>query len=179
MSRKEIPTSLKEKGFKSYSQAIKEITGWTQKQFETQKRGMRYRVSNLNKLTGTRLSPIEELYYKVRYEDRAKYYASKNKEVFPPSRIQQALQDIKTTQVKTSPSARQFETAKKYILERFEGLGKTYKYARDVLDKLDKGEISPKDANARLSQYSDVMRVLKSENPTSWASAQDEEFGSP
>lgn len=174
MSKKQIPTSLQEKGFKSYSRAIKEITGWTQKQFETQKRVMRYRVSNFNKATGANLSAIEELYYKVRYEDRAKYYASKGKDVLPPSPIQQALQDIKTTQSKTGLTKGQFETAKKYLLDKFEGLGKTYKYARDVLDKLKSGEMTPTDAGKRLSQYAEAMKVMKTLSPATWLDAQDE-----
>lgn len=179
MAKRNVPTSLLEKGFKSYSRAIREITGWTQKEFETQKREMRYRVSNLNKLAGTNLSPIEELYYKVRYEDKAKYYASKGKEVYEPSPIQRALQDIKTTKVKTTPSAKQFETAKKYVFEKFEGLSKAYKDAGAIVDKLNKGEISPKEANEQLRNFANKMKVMKQENPTSWASAQDEEFGSP
>ena len=67
----------------SYSKAIREITGWTQKQFETQKRMMRYRVSKFNAFTGSNLSPIEQLFYKVRYENRKKYYEAQGKPVLP------------------------------------------------------------------------------------------------
>ena len=176
MAKKEIPTSLKEKGFNSYSQAIREITGWSKKEFETQKREMRYRVSNFNKATGSNLSPIEELYYKVRYEDRARYYALKGKEVYEPSLIQKILKDIKTTPIKNTLSKNQFRTAKNYVLDKFEGLGKTYKYASDIIDKLKKDELTPRQANEKLKQYAEEMKVLKSKNPTSWLDAQDESY---
>lgn len=176
MAKKEIPTSLKEKGFNSYSQAIREITGWSKKEFETQKRVMRYRVSNFNKVTGSNLSAIEELYYKVRYEDRARYYASKGKEVYDPSLIQKTLKDIKTTPVKNTISKNQSRVAKNYVLDKFEGLGKTYKYASDIIDKLKKDELTPRQANEKLKQYAEEMKVLKNKNPTSWLDAQDESY---
>jgi hypothetical protein len=83
----------------SYSKAIREITGWTQKQFETQKRLMRYRVAKFNLITGSNLSPIEQLYYRVKYEDKKSYYISQGKEPAPLNIIQQAIQDMKTGNV--------------------------------------------------------------------------------
>lgn len=177
---------LKQTGFKSFSEAIRTITGWTQKEFETQKRVMRMRVSNLNKLAGTNLSAIEELYYKVKYEDRVQYYQSKGKPILPRNPIQQALLDIKTTKVNVdkygnikSAQLKQIEAAKQFVLNKFEGLAKTYKSARDIRDKLINGEITAREANDLLSFEADRLKVLKTEDPTAWASAQDEEIGSP
>lgn len=178
MSKKSQKTILEKTGFKSFSQGIREITGWSQKEFETQKRVMRMRVSNLNKVAGTNLSAIEELFYKVKYEDRAKYYASKGKEVYEPSPIQKALQDIKTTKVKTTPSARQMEVAKKYVFDKFEGLSKTYKNANEVMQKLNNGEITPKEANDQLTKVANDLKVLRKNDVASWASQQDENYGS-
>lgn len=180
MARREIPTSLKEKGFKSFSQAIKEITGWDKKTFETQKRVMRMRVSNLNKLTGKKFSAIEELYYKVKYEDKKAYYESKGKQVFDKSPIQKALEDMTTTKIKNDKATKkQSEVASNYVKSKFEGLAKTYKGARDILDKLDKGEISIEEADNALAKFGNDMKTLKNEDPLTWASMQDEEAGSP
>lgn len=178
MAKRKIPTSLEEKGFKSYSQAIKEITGWDTKTFETQKRTMRMRVSNLNKLTGTNLSAIEELYYKVAYEDKAKYYASKGKPVYEPSPIQKALQDIKTTKIRGVAGSKQYEVAQQYIFDKFGGLGQTYQKAGDVLDSLLEGSITPAEANKKLSKIANALKWLKNRNPTSWARLQEENFES-
>lgn len=169
---------LQQSGFKSFSQGIREITGWTQKEFETQKRLMRMRVSNLNKLTGAHLSAIEELYYKVKYEDKAKYYASKGKEVLPRNAIQTALLDIKTSKVKNGGSERQKEIAKQFVLNKFEGLSRTYSSVNEIAQKLKDGKITTTEANTMMSQKAEELKVLKRDNPTTWLSLQDENYGS-
>ena len=178
MSKKSQKTILEKAGFKSFSQGIREITGWSQKEFETQKRVMRMRVSNFNKLMGTELSPIEELFYKVKAEDRAKYYVSQGKPVYPPSPIQQALQDIKTTKIKGTPSTHQMEVARQYVFQKFEGLSNTYQKADNVMNDMLTGKISPQDANKKLTGIANEMKKLRSENVTTWASLQDEDYGS-
>ncbi len=178
MAKRKIPTSLEEKGFKSYSQAIREITGWDTKTFETQKRTMRMRVSNLNKLAGTNLSAIEELYYKVAYEDKAKYYASQGRPVYEMSPIQRALQDIKTTKVKTVEGSRQYEIARQYVFDKFSGLGTTYQKASAVLDDLLTGNVTPAEANKKLSKIANALKWIKNKSPQSWATFQDEQFTS-
>jgi hypothetical protein len=171
---------LQQSGYKSFSRAIRDITGWDVKKFETEKRLMRYRVSNLNKLTGANLSPIEELYYRVKREAREAYYKSKGQEIFAPSPIQKALAEIKTTKVNVAKvSARQDAIAKKYVQEKFEGFGRTYKQAGAILERLKNGEISAKEANKMLADYANKMKVLKREDPLTWATMQDEEIGSP
>ena len=179
MARQKIPTSLQEKGFKSFSQAIREITGWDKKTFETQKRVMRMRVSNLNKLTGRNFSAIEELYYKVKYEDKKAYYESKGKEVFEKSPIQKALEKMTTTKIKNgAASQKQIDIANNYVKSKFEGLSKSYPQAKSIIDKLEKGEITAEAADKQLADFGDKMKVLKRENPLTWASMQDEETGS-
>ena len=86
----------------SYSQAIKKITGWSQKKFETEKRLMRYRVAKFNQLTGSHLSAIEELFYRVRFEDRQAYYKSKGKPVNDYNPLQTLLKNLKTGNVKAN-----------------------------------------------------------------------------
>ena len=176
---------LQQSGFKSWSQGIREITGWTQKEFETQKRLMRMRVSNLNKITGTNLSAIEELFYKVKYEDRAKYYASKGKEVLPQNAIQKALSEMTTTKVITNKKgdvtkvmSRQQDIAKQFVMDKFEGLARTYKNVNETMQKLKNDEITIKEANEIMKKQADELKVLKRDNPTTWLSMQDEEFGS-
>lgn len=162
----------------SYSKAIKNITGWTQKEFETQKRLMRYRVANFNKATGSKLSAIEELFYKVRFEDKQKYYASKGKETKELYPLQKALQDIKTTTSKKGLSPYQEKIAKDYIVETYKGLAKTYTRADKVYQRLLNGEITPAQANRRLSVMARQMRQLKDEQPTKWIELhQTEEIG--
>ena len=164
----------------SYSKAIKDITGWTQKEFETQKRLMRYRVANFNKATGSKLSAIEELFYKVRFEDKQKYYASKGKPVKELNALQQALQDIKTTTSKKGLSPYQEKIAKEYIEKRYEGLAKAYKGANNIMEDLKNGKITTQEANKKLSDYADRMRQLKDEDPSKWVEMHEsEEIGSP
>lgn len=160
----------------SYSKAIKEITGWTQKQFETQKRLMRYRVANFNKATGSTLSPIEELYYRVKFEARQDYYRAKGKPVNDYNSLQQALKDIKTTQSKGGISPYQEKIARDYILKRYEGLGKAFKNAQNILDDLEAQKITPAEANKKLKAYADEMRQLKDEDPAKWVESHEDEF---
>lgn len=179
MSKKSKNTILEKTGFKSWSQGIREISGWTQKEFETQKRVMRMRVANLNKLTGANLSAIEELFYKVKYEDRAKYYASKNKTVLPQNPIQKALSEMTTTKnAKGLALEKQEEIARNFVLDKFEGLAKVYKGADNIRNDLILDTITPKEANERLTAYAEQLKVLKRESPASWLALQDEEIGS-
>ena len=105
----------------SYSKAIKEITGWTQKEFETQKRLMRYRVGKFNLITGSNLSPIEQLFYRVKYEDRKQYYISQGKEPAPLNIIQQTIQDMKTGNINLKIGSKSYnqsyETRKEFIIK--------------------------------------------------------------
>lgn len=164
----------------SYSQAIKRITGWTDKQFETEKRLMRYRVSKFNKVTGSTLSPIEELYYRVKFEARRDYYRSKGQKVNDYNDLQSFFKNVKTGKYKEGQKisfidkegVKQYMTieeyGREYVLKRYEGLGKNFSQAEDVLNQLRNGEISTQDANKQLSQIADDLRVLKNENPETW-----------
>ena len=172
----------------SYSKAIREITGWTQKEFETQKRMMRYRVSKFNAFTGSNLSPIEQLFYKVRYEDKKKYYESKGKQPLPLNDLQQAFQDMKATpfsrkseliikdgkyvpqQMKKS-DLQAYNVAKDFIMKRYEGLANTYKEASDIMEELKAGNITPAEANKLFSDFADKARNMKNEDLTSWLDA--------
>lgn len=172
----------------SYSKAIREITGWTQKQFETQKRMMRYRVSKFNAYTGSNLSPIEQLFYKVRYEDKKKYYESQGKQPLPLNDLQQAFQDMKATpfsrkseliikdgkyvpqQMKKS-DLQAYNVAKDFIMKRYEGLANTYKEANEIMEELKAGNITPAEANKLLSDFADKARNMKNEDLTSWLDA--------
>ena len=177
MAKKNI--ILEKTGFKSWSAGIKAITGWTQKEFETQKRVMRMRVANLNKLTGAHLSAIEELFYKVKYEDKAKYYASKGKDVLPQNPIQKALSEMTTTKdAKGMALEKQEEIARRFVLDKFEGLAKVYHGANSIRNDLILDKISPAEANARLTKYAGQLKVLKRDNPATWLALQDEEIGS-
>lgn len=165
----------------SYSKAIMQITGWTKKEFETQKRLMRYRVSNFNKATGSNLSAIEELFYKVRFEDKQKYYAAQGKPVLPLNALQQALQDIKTTHTQAGTiSPYQMKIAREYIEKRYEGLAKAFTGANNIMEEMKAGKLSPAEANLMLSNFADNMRQLKDDNPMKWIEAhQNEDIGSP
>lgn len=176
---------LKQSGFKSFSQGIREITGWTQKEFETQKRVMRMKVANLNKLTGAKLSAIEELFYKVKYEDKAKYYVSKGKAVLPQNAIQKALSEMSTTKVITNKQgevlkvmSRQQNIAKQFVMDKFEGLARTYKNVNETMQKLKNDEITIEEANNIMKKQAEDLKVLKRDKPVTWLSLQDEEYGS-
>lgn len=180
----------------SYSKAIREITGWTQKEFETQKRLMRQRVSKFNQLTGSNLSAIEQLFYRVRYEDKKKYYESKGKPIKPLNPLQQALEDMKTSRLPKSTSLkiengkivpatskgfdRVYSIAKDFIENRYEGLANNFPRAREILNRLKNDEITPAEANELLADFADEMRNAKSDDPLGWQEAHgDFEIGSP
>ena len=171
----------------SFSKAIKEITQWDKKKFETEKRLMRQRVSNFNALTGSHLSPIEELYFKVRFEAQREYYASKGKQVLPFNELQTAIRDMSTAKiknisieqleaggienVKSKAFEKQYEIAKNYILSRYDGLGRNFPEAQEILNQLENDEITTIEANDKLQKYAEEMRNLKDENPLKWLEA--------
>lgn len=179
----------------SFSKAIKGITGWTNKQFETEKRLMRQRVSNFNMLTGSKLSPIEELYFKTKFQAQREYYASKGKKVLPFNELQTALTDMKTTKikdisieqfieggienVKSKVFKEQYEVAKNYILSRYEGLGNNFPEAQAILDELETDKITTMEANDRLQKFAEEMRNLKDENPLKWQEMHGDTIDSP
>lgn len=162
----------------SYSKAIQKITGWTKKKFETEKRLMRYRVANFNKLTGSNLSAIEELFYRVRFEDRQEYYRAKGKPVLDYNDLQKFFKNIKTGNAKElrlirverenglieRMSAEQY--AKEYIIKRYEGLAKNFTRANEILEDLKAGFITTQDANKKLGDFADEMRALKNNEET-------------
>ena len=168
----------------SFSKAIKEITQWDAKKFETEKRLMRQRVSNFNALTGSNLSPIEELYFKVRFEAQRDYYASKGKQVLPFNELQTAIRDMSTSKikdvafeelltggienVKSKTFEKQYQIAKNYILSRYDGLGRNFPEAQEILNQLENDEITTIEANDKLQKYAEEMRNLKDENPLKW-----------
>lgn len=170
------------------SQAIREITGWTKKEFETQKRYMRYKVEKLNLLTGSNLSPIEQLYYNVRFKDLQKYYASQGKPVLELNPLQKALEKMKTGKLKLETDITKGRdkkayleaeaVAKEFILARFEGLGKAYDEAQAVLDQLKADEITANDAKAQLEEIAEKMRDLKQTSPEEYIEAHNENYGS-
>lgn len=166
----------------SYSKAIKEITGWTQKEFETQKRLMRYRVGKFNLITGSNLSPIEQLYYRVKYEDRKQYYITQGKEPAPLNIIQQTIQDMKTGNVNLKIGSKSYnqaiEIGKEFILNRFENFGKSFPKAQEILEQLRNGDITPRQAKTELEELAEDMRELKQNSPVEWIEAHDERFGS-
>lgn len=166
----------------SYSKAIREITGWTQKQFETQKRLMRYRVEKFNLMTGSKLSPIEQLFYKVRFEDKQAYYASQGKPVLELNPLQRAIAEMKTGKLTLKQGSRALAqaeaVAKDFILERFEGLGKSFKEAGEILERLKEDDITPRQAKAELEDIAERMRNLKKTSPEEWIEAHNENYGS-
>jgi len=179
----------------SLSSAIKELTGWNTKKFETEKRLMRQRISNFNILTGSNLSPIEELYYKAKFQAQREYYASKGKEVKPFNELQTAIRDMSTSKlsniaiddfatggienVKSKAFQRQYEIAKDYILSRFEGLGRNFVEAQRILDALENDEITTMEANKQLQDFAEEMRQLKDENPLKWQDMHGDTIDSP
>ena len=166
----------------TYSKAILELTGWDKKKFETEKRKMRYRVKTFNELTGASLSPIEQLYYRERFNARREYYTSKGYEPLEYNELQKALFDIKTTQAKSQKTiSAQYERLKDYTLYRYEGLAKSYSKASDIYEKLKNNEISVLEANEQLSKFADDMRVLRDDNREKWIEAHDitEQIGTP
>ena len=180
----------------SYSKAIQEITGWTKKEFETQKRLMRYRVSKFNAFTGSNLSPIEQLFYKVRYEDRKKYYQAKGQKVLPLNDLQQAFQDMKATPFQrksqllfkngksipmqmTKADLQAFNVAKDFIIKRFEGFANSVPEANAIMQDLKNDVITPRDANKKLSDLAEKMRSIKNEDLSTWFDLHyDQENGS-
>lgn len=181
----------------SYSEAIRQITGWNKKQFETQKRLMRYRVAKFNAFTGSNLSPIEQLFYKVRFEARREYYVAKGYQPMQLNDLQQALQDLKASpftrkqkleiengkfkpQAMSKADLKALEISKNYIKERYAGLASNFPKANEIRNKLINDEITPAEANRLLADYAEEMRNLKDENPMKWIKAHgDEEIGSP
>lgn len=175
----------------SYSSAIRKITGWSQKKFETEKRLMRYRVANFNKLTGSKLSAIEELYYRVRFEDRQNYYKSKGKPLLDYNPLQQFFKNIKTGKADALRLIRveregglieymtASEYAKGYIIQRYEGLARNFPQANDILNDLRLGKISTQDANKKLQAFAEEMRVLKNDNPLAWIDLHGDFIDSP
>ena len=175
----------------SFSQAIRQITGWSQKKFETEKRLMRYRVANFNKLTGSKLSAIEELYYRVRFEDRQAYYKSKGKPLLDYNSLQEFFKNIKTgkaDELRLIKVTRQDglveymtaqEYAKDYVINRYEGLARNFPKANEILEELKAGNITTQDANKKLQELAEEMRVLKNENPLAWIDLHGDIIDSP
>ena len=164
----------------SYSKAIREITGWSPKKFETEKRLMRYRVAKFNAITGSNLSPIEQLYYRERYNDRKAYYISKGKEPAPLNIIQKTIAEMKTGALKAGKQSYKeaYETGVKFINERFENFGRAYPKGQEILDALNAGEIMPAYAKKKLEALAEEMRELKQTSPLEWVEAHNEHFGS-
>lgn len=162
----------------SYSEAIRQITGWTNKEFETQKRLMRYRVRTFNEITGSNLSAIEELYYKVRFEDKRAYYEAQGKQTLEYNELQKALLDLKTTYRKGG-TERQKEMLQEYTLQRFEGLLKAY--PQDLAGyetKLKNGEISIKEFQTSMESYAEKMKTLWKTSPEDYLKAKGRQIGS-
>ena len=163
----------------SYSEAIRQITGWSKKEFETQKRLMRYRVKTFNEVTGSKLSAIEELYYKVRFDDKRAYYEAQGKKTLEYNELQQALLDLKTT-YREGGTERQQELLQKYTLKRFEGLLKAYPQALAGYEaKLKNGEISTKEFQKVLEAYADKMHALQKDDPAQYLKEKGRQVGSP
>ena len=164
----------------SYSKAIREITGWSKKEFETQKRLMRYRVAKFNAVTGSNLSPIEQLYYRVKYEDRKAYYISKGKEPAPLNVIQRAIASMKTGKLTPGKQSYKeaYEAGAKFISERFEHFGQAFPKGQAILDAMNAGEITPAYAKKKLEELAEEMRELKEKSPNDYIEARDQSFGS-
>ena len=166
----------------SYSKAIQEITGWSKKEFETQKRLMRYRVERFNLMTGSNLSPIEQLFYRVRFEDKQAYYIAQGKEALELNPLQHAIARMKTGKLSLKQGSKAFiqaeSVAKEFILDRFSGLGQSFTEAREILDLLKNDEITPRQAKAELEEIAERMRNLKETSPEEWIEAHNEGYGS-
>lgn len=196
MARKTIILGQKQM---SFSKAIQQITGWSKKEFETQKRLMRYRVQKFNYLTGSNLSAIEQLFYKVHYEAKRDYYVSKGYKPRPLNDLQQALQNmgasptrtksplkiingkvIKTYEGMTKAEKRAYEVAQQFIEKRFDKFAQKYGKAGEIMDLLKNGLITPDEANRELSAYAEKVRNLKNEDISSWLDEVDDDtIGSP
>ena len=177
----------------SYSKAIQEITGWDKKRFETEKRLMRYRVAKFNQATGSNLSPIEQLFYRVRFEDRQAYYKAQGKQVNDYNVLQSFFKNVKTGKYNplqkikytdkdgTTVYTTLAEYGRHFVLDRYEGLGRSYSKAQAILDELKAGTIQPADANKLLAQFADDMRKLKNDPETfnDWVELHNNEIGSP
>ena len=162
----------------SYSEAIRQITGWSKKEFETQKRLMRYRVKTFNEITGSNLSAIEELYYKVRFEDKRAYYQSQGKPTLEFNELQQTLLDLKTTYRKGG-TERQKELLQEYTLKRFEGLVNAYPIdLKPFVDKLKNGEISIQEFQNNMEAYATKMRDLHTTNTELYLKQKGRQIGS-
>lgn len=161
----------------TYSKAILKITGWTEKQFETQKRLMRYRVNTYNKAMGAKMSAIEELYYKVSFEAKQEYYRSKGKKTLEYNSIQQLLQDLKTTHGKLT--ARQEKLLNEFSLKRFDGLIKNYPQstAKMVQDFKD-GKLTLAQFNKKMGDFADHMRDLQKNNVEQYLKEKGQQIGS-
>lgn len=163
----------------SYSEAIRQITGWTNKEFETQKRLMRYRVKTFNEITGSNLSAIEELYYKVRFEDKRAYYEAQGKQTLEYNELQQALLDLKTTYRKGG-TERQKEMLQEYTLKRFEGLVNAYPLdLKPFVDKLKNGTISINEFQLEMEAYASKMQELQKTDPARYLKEKGRQVGSP
>lgn len=165
--------------FVSYSEAIRQITGWTNKEFETQKRLMRYRVKTFNEITGSNLSAIEELYYKVRFDDKRAYYQSQGKQTLEYNELQQTLLDLKTTYRKGG-TERQKEMLQEYTLKRFEGLVNAYSIdLKPFVDKLKNGTISINEFQLEMEAYASKMQELQKTDPAKYLKEKGRQVGSP
>ena len=155
----------------SYSAAIREITGLSGKEFDTLKRVYRQRVTKFNKLTGSNLKPIEELFYKVRFEDKRNFYQSMGKEIKDYNSLQSAIMNISSSK---KISLKDIETARNDVMQRFKGLSEANNAGRAIMETLKNA--SPDDAAAvkkaseDFKQLADVMHDLKKNQPLDYIS---------
>lgn len=181
MARKKVYVGQEEL---TYSKAILKITGWTKKEFETQKRLMRYRVSTYNKAMHdandtNKLSAIEELYYKVKFEARRDYYESQGKPTLEYNSLQKLLLDLKTTHRK-EPTEKQYELLKKFSEERFKKLVEHYPQdTKNIVQDFKNGKITLVEYNKKLGDFADEMRNLQKDNPAEYLKRKGQQIGSP
>ena len=155
----------------SYSAAIREITGMSGKEFDTLKRVYRQRVKKFNELTGSKLSAIEELYYRVRFEDKREFYKSIGKEAKDYNSLQKSILNISSSKKITE---KDIQIAKEDIMQRFEGLANSNNRGRAIMEELKNA--APNDASAlkkasdSFKQLADIMHDLKEKQPLEYVS---------
>ena len=158
----------------SYSAAIREITGMSGKEFDTLKRVYRQRVKKFNELTGSKLSAIEELYYRVRFEDKRKFYQSIGKETKDYNSLQESILNISSSKKIT---AKDIQIARNDVMQRFAGLSQSNNKGRLIMEELQNANpndvAAVKKAADEFKKLADIMHDLKENQPLEYISNVD------
>ena len=169
--------------YKSFAAAVRAEMGLTKEEYIKEYDVFKHRVRNYVQATGDKISAAKEFFfYKMQQSkhQRNLELLQQGKQPIPVkfSHLSTIIsQTSAATRSRGIVSARDIELASAQIQYRFAAMAEHNLTAKDVMEKLKRGDLTPKQAKEEFDKISKMMKEYKTNQPDVYAS--DAIVGSP